>query len=451
MTSPDDVVRRRLPLAREREALADAARPIDQATRPIYAVWEITLRCDLACVHCGSRALKARPDELDREEALDLVRQMAELGVREVSLIGGEAYLRDDFLDVIQAITAHGMIASLTTGAFGITPELAQSAKAAGLRAASVSVDGLRDVHDAVRGVRGSFDRATSALTALADAGLRVTANTQVFRGNAHQLEPLFDELVQRGIRGWQVQLTVAMGRAAETPRLLLEPFQVLEVIPALARLKQKADAGKVLFWPGNNIGYFGPHERALRGSYPLGHWGTCGAGRTTLGIESNGDIKGCPSLPTAEYVGGNVRQHSLRDIWERASALRFTRERTTAELWGFCASCYYAEDCKAGCSWTSHSLFGRRGNNPYCHHRALELLGRGERERVVLVEAPPGTPFDHGRYEIVLERWPEEELEAAREFVRTGVGGLPSSPTATAPPDLATPKRSAPEGHRRP
>src|SRR5688572_13137918 len=73
--------------------LADAVRPIDRSDRPIYVVWELTLRCDLACRHCGSRAGPARPDELGLPEALDLVRQLAALGVKEVTLIGGEVYL----------------------------------------------------------------------------------------------------------------------------------------------------------------------------------------------------------------------------------------------------------------------------------------------------------------------------------------------------------------------
>src|SRR5262245_14453356 len=90
--------RRHLPLAP-----ADDVRAVD-AVQPIYAVWEITLRCDLACVHCGSRAGRARPDELDTAACLDLVAQMADLGVREVSLIGGEAYLRDDWLDIVREI-----------------------------------------------------------------------------------------------------------------------------------------------------------------------------------------------------------------------------------------------------------------------------------------------------------------------------------------------------------
>jgi hypothetical protein len=69
--------------------------------------------------------------------------------------------------------------------------------------------------------------------------------------------------------------------------------------------------------------------------------------------------------------------------------------------------------------------LFGRRGNNPFCHHRALELLREGRRERLVRVMAPPGEPFDQGRFELVCEPWPEELLGRAREVARTGTGWI--------------------------
>jgi len=87
-----------------------------------YAVWEITLKCNLACQHCGSRAGHTRSHELSTEEAIDLVRQLAEVGIKEVTLIGGEAFLRPDWLDIARAITDAGMICGVTTGGYGITP-----------------------------------------------------------------------------------------------------------------------------------------------------------------------------------------------------------------------------------------------------------------------------------------------------------------------------------------
>ena len=56
------------------------------------------------------------------------------------------------------------------------------------------------------------------------------------------------------------------------------------------------------------------------------------------------------------------------------------------------------------GCSFTAHAVFGRPGNNPYCHYRALELQKEGLRERVVRTKAAPGLPFDQGKFELVTE-----------------------------------------------
>jgi radical SAM protein with 4Fe4S-binding SPASM domain len=350
---------------------------------------------------------------------------MAEIGVKEVTLIGGEAYLREDWTQIAREVRRLGMECTMTTGGRGLTPERARAAKEAGIMSTSVSLDGMEATHDKLRGVQGSWRAALDALKNLRAAGVHVSANSQFGRQSLREMPELFERLIEAGIHSWQVQLTVAMGRAADEPEILLEPYQMIEVMPMLARLKKRADASKVRIWPGNNIGYFGPYEHLLRGTLPRGHMASCGAGRSTLGIEADGSIKGCPSLTSAEYVGGNIRDNTLRDIWERASALRFTRDRTVEDLWGYCRTCYYNDTCRAGCTWTTQVLFGKPGNNPFCHHRALELLREGKRERMVRVEAAPGLPFDHGTWECVIEDWPADELARARRVAETGEGWL--------------------------
>jgi radical SAM protein with 4Fe4S-binding SPASM domain len=421
--------RRSLPIAQpsRRPALDNEARDIDRLHRPNYAVWEVTLACDLACCHCGSRAGRARPDELSTQEALDLVDQMADLGVKELSLIGGEAYLRDDWLDIVRRSTERGILCQMTTGARGLTRDRLLAARDAGLRSVSISVDGFEQTHDKQRGVKGSFASVKRTFADLREiGGLRITANTQVNKLNLREIEPLYAWLIEQGIVAWQVQLTAAMGRAADEQGILLEPYQVLETHPMLVRAKQYGDARKVRMWSGNNVGYFGPFEHILRGDWVATHRGSCGAGRRTLGIEANGDIKGCPSLPTAEFVGGNVRDYKLVDIWERSTALRFTRDMNKTKLGGYCAECYYAEDCFGGCHWTASVLVGKIGDNPYCHHRAYELLKKGERERIELEQAAPGMPFDHAIYRIVREKWPTEASQKrALEITETGQGFL--------------------------
>lgn len=373
---------------------------------PAYVVWELTLRCDQPCAHCGSRAGKARDVELSREEALDVVQQLRDMGALEVVLIGGEAYLHDAFIDVIAALKAAGIRPTMTTGGQGITAELAAQMKAAGLYSVSVSVDGLEAEHNAIRLAKGSHEGALRALRLLRAAGIPTSANTNVNRVNVAVLEDLYDALKAEGIKAWQVQVTIPLGRAADRPQMLLQPYDLLDVVPRVAALKERGFKDGILVMPGNNLGYFGPEEGLLRSALEGGsdHWQSCQAGRRVMGIESDGAVKGCPSLQTAHYVGGNLKERSLDDIWANAPQMAFTRGRDTESLWGFCAECPYAEVCLGGCTFSAHAVLGRPGNNPYCHYRALEMKRRGLRERLVPAQAASGLPFDNGTFDVVVE-----------------------------------------------
>jgi radical SAM protein with 4Fe4S-binding SPASM domain len=394
-----------------------ALRPEDfEVPRPIYAVWELTLKCDQPCEHCGSRAGPTRTKELSTAEALDVCAALAQLGCREIVLIGGEAYLRPDLHEIVAALAAAGIRVTMQTGGRAMTEERAHALRRAGLSAMGVSIDGPAAIHDRLRGNLGSHHAAIRALDAAKAAGLATSVNTQINRLNHDRLPETCAELRAHGAVSWQVQLTVPMGRAADRPEWILEPFRIVDVIDTLARLQLEAaesNTGRIPFniVLGNNVGYFGPHEQILRSrpGGPDGHWQGCRAGLQVIGIESDGTIKGCPSLPTGPYAGGNVRDLPLSTIWQDAPELRFARDRTTDELWGFCKTCYYGDVCLGGCSWTAHVTLGRRGNNPFCYHRAVELRRQGIRETLVRAEAPPGAPYDMGRFEIV-----EEPVEAS-------------------------------------
>ena len=189
--------------------------------------------------------------------------------------------------------------------------------------------------------------------------------------------------------------------RSTDRPSLMLQPYHLLYLFPLLAAIKrERLDPNGIAFFPGNNVGYFGPLAETLRYGADRGHvWAGCSAGLSTLGLEADGSVKGCPSLPSADYVRGNVREHSLREIWSRLVA---ERTASAVELWGFCKTCPFAKRCGGGCTWTSHVLFGRPGNNPLCHSRALALAEAGVVETLEPAEAAPGKPFDFGRYRIV-------------------------------------------------
>jgi radical SAM protein with 4Fe4S-binding SPASM domain len=386
--------------------------------RYVYAVWELTLQCNLGCLHCGSRAAKARAEELSTVEALDLVRQMQEAGVTEVTLIGGEAYLRPDWLVIVKAIREAGLACTLTTGGYGISATTADGMREAGIQQVSVSIDGTRETHDWLRGKNGSWHACFATLQHLRRAGIAISCNTQINRLSAPELPLIYADIVEAGCRACQFALMVPMGRAADLPEILLQPWELLEVFPLLNELAGWAQRDGVLVDPRDNKGYSGPYERRLRSMQGSGAiWEGCQAGMNTIGIEADGAIKACPSLPTSTYVGGNIRERPLREILETAE-LEINAHQGTPEgsshLWGFCRNCDYAELCRGGCTWTAHVFFGQPGNNPYCHHRALMREKNGIRERLILETRAPGEPFDHGRFALKEEPastpWPEED-----------------------------------------
>jgi radical SAM protein with 4Fe4S-binding SPASM domain len=287
----------------------------------------------------------------------------------------------------------------------------------------SVSVDGLETSHDLIRANRGSYVRALEAIGHLRRAGLAVSANTNLNRLNANDVEALYDVLRDAGIASWQVQVTAPLGRAADRADLVLQPYDYVGLMPRIAKLKTRAFRDGILLMPGNNLGYFGPEEGELRSVTPDGddHFQGCMAGRFVLGIESDGAVKGCPSLQTKHYVGGSLNETPLRRIFEETPELGFTRRERTDELWGFCASCPYASVCQGGCSFTAEAILGRRGNNPYCSYRAGDFHRRGLRERLVPSRPAEGRPFDNGTFAIVVEPFdaPDPRPAARRDLVR--------------------------------
>lgn len=386
------------------------ARSLSDVNRhvPVHVVWEITLSCNLKCQHCGSRAGKRRSNELSTEEAFSVIDQLAALGTREITLIGGEAYLRRDWLQLVERIANHGIRCGMQTGARALTRKRLEDGKEAGLFGIGVSLDGMEDLHDRLRGVKGSWREGLLAIETAKEIGLGASCNTQIGAETIDHLEPLFNRLIQAGASHWQLQITVAMGNAVENDHLLLQPHRILELMPMLARLYSEGLAREFLLTFGNNLGYFGPYEHLWRGFGDENlHWTGCAAGQNVIGLEADGTIKGCPSLATETYGGGNVRLESVADLWNHSPELHFGRLRDIDSLWGFCRTCYYADVCRGGCTWTSDSLFGKPGNNPYCHYRALELEKRGVRETIRKVAPAPNKPFATGLFELIEEPIP--------------------------------------------
>jgi radical SAM protein with 4Fe4S-binding SPASM domain len=94
--------------------------------------------------------------------------------------------------------------------------------------------------------------------------------------------------------------------------------------------------------------------------------WNGCQAGMSVLGIQSDGSIKGCLSLPDS-YREGNIRHRRLRDIWEDPHAFSYNRKCGASDMKNQCATCRFGKTCKGGCTTVSASLTSVPHNDPYC------------------------------------------------------------------------------------
>ena len=361
-------------------AMAAATPPDGLARRwceaPEHCVWELTLGCNARCACCGSAAGVARPDELDRDEALAVASELAALGCERVTLMGGEPLVRADWPDLARALSSGGVVVEMVSNGWLLDAATAAELVAAGVHSVSVSIDGPLPIHDRLRGVAGGYRRAIDAVRAARAAGLPVGVVTQVNRANLRELAALYPELCAAGALGWQLQLSEAMGRCSDRG-LLLAP----EELPALERFVLDVVAeGRLWTYAADNVGYMSRDEPLLRsGKRPADRcWLGCQAGLGVLGITSHGMVRGCMALPEP-FDEGSVRERALREIWADPRAFAYNRVPGSKVLGGACARCPFARVCGAGCSSLCFSATGALGDNPYCLAR---LSGTPERAR---------------------------------------------------------------------
>ena len=347
--------------------------------------WELTLACNLRCKHCGSLAGRRRDDELSRDECLRVADEIAELRCERVTLTGGEPTLHPAWDEVAARMVRQKVQVGLISNAWAWTASESERAVRAGLTSVGFSVDGLEPEHDAFR-ASGSFLRVVEAIKLARTAGLAVSINTTLHRLNRGQLAEMRGLLVDLGVRSWQLQLAIPTGAMAEHRELVLPPEDLLWLVPAIAELCH-ASTPSFRVVASDHIGYFGKPEAHLRTpDVTMPFWLGCWAGLHVLGIESNGNVKGCLSLPSqlhseSRYLEGSLRTSSLREIWQRKTAFAYNRDFRPRDLQGFCLVCRYGDVCRGGCTWVRNSQGSPASGNAYCfyfqavHKRRYDLL----------------------------------------------------------------------------
>ncbi|MFH1529277.1 MAG: radical SAM protein [Pseudomonadota bacterium] len=355
--------------------------------RPRNVVWELTLACNLRCRHCGSGAGDARPDEMSLDECLVVADDLGALGAELVTLSGGEPTLMKGWDVLAKRLTDHGVLVNMVTNGVYRTgearDEIIARAKAAGMCNVGISIDGRREIHDRIRGV-GTFAQSVESIRAFTAAGIRVGVLTTINRWNYGQLEDVRSIAIEAGATLWRLQLGKPMGNmAAEDLTITTDQYEAL--LPRLARLKQDK---AIRLGVGDSIGYYGPHDRVLRGKGWRGRkeiWKGCQAGMHAIGIEADGGIKGCLSLQAKQgdhdpFREANLREARLTDLWYRPGIFAYNRAFDPASLEGDCKACRFAALCRGGARCVASAVTGDVKEDPYCWYR---IANRKREEQV--------------------------------------------------------------------
>ena len=281
---------------------------------PLFASYNVTGRCNMRCLFC--EWWKTDRPELPTKKALAAIDAVCSLGVPFFDLSGGEPLLRKDLSALAKRATSHGCLVSMNTNGT-LLNEKRLSEIADVLDLVVVSLDGPKDVHDKIRGVPGTYDKAIEAIRLLKAHGIKVGINSVATPWNIDVL-PSFIEELRNQVDFAQIQ---PIHPYPPPPENLTSDKQVNHLVGYLLRLKRIDPS--FLAVPTDFLKGF---ELFFKGEAPK----ICHAGELYVAIDPMGKLLACPAR--SDLVLGDTLNESVDVIlkgerdsegWRKVSACR--------------------------------------------------------------------------------------------------------------------------------
>ena len=331
-----------------------------------YIFWECTLRCNLNCIHCGSDCTKDSsitdmPVD-DFLKALDQLNGLINPNKTMIVLTGGETLVRKDVETIGSLLYKRGFPWGIVTNGMLLNKQRLISLTNAGMRAVTISLDGLKESHNWLRGSGKSFDRALAAIKLLPQTkNLKYDVVTCVNRKNFNELAQIRDLLIGIKIKHWRIFTITPIGRAEENADLQLEPQEFKELFDFIKKTRQD-----------NNIklnygceGFLGNYEGEVRDNFFF-----CHAGINIASVLADGSISACPNLRD-NFIQGNIYKDNFAEVWQ--NRYEKFRDRSWTKT-GICSDCEFYKHCEGN---GMHLRDSKSGELLFCH---LQRIKEGEK-----------------------------------------------------------------------
>ncbi|MBQ6165460.1 MAG: radical SAM protein [Clostridia bacterium] len=308
-----------------------------QEEYPLYTLLiEITKKCNAACDQCGSRCDIHSEEILSKEQILAALRDIKDnIGTYTMlNITGGEPLLRRDLFEIMSQASDMGFEWGMVTNGSLITDASIEKMKSSGMKTVTVSVDGLRETHDELRHLPGSWDHIIKALRKLRKADFldHIQVTFTANRRNVYEFETLYGILNTVGLDSIRVSFMDPIGRALDNTELLLTREEILYFTGLVNKLNAKRRGTKIIWGCPHYLGKLLDNRTFF-----------CFAGIYTASILVNGDIFVCPNVERREeLIQGNILTDSFGEVWKN----RFTRfrNRTLPEK---CGACPHRDGCR--------------------------------------------------------------------------------------------------------
>ena len=329
--------------------------------------WELTTLCNLRCAHCGTRAGIVSRDQLTLDKCFSIADELADLGCEAVCLIGGEVTLYPGWDLIADRLISRGVSTNIITNGYRVTTEVFERIRNSRIRTVCVSVDGMEKNHNAIRGKADCFSALDGFIDDLNEkTDKHITASTTLTGANIADIEALTVYLADKNVKIWQLQICSPFGNAKDHVGLPPSKEDVQKVMEIYRRLPQ----GPMQIQLADNIGYYAADPA---GGGMLKEFRGCGAGLLTIGIDSDGNVRGCESMKDDRFIEGNLKTRALRDIWDSGDSFSYNRKFARRLLSGGCADCEYGGVCAGGCRSHNYFSHGRLYESAVCARNVVK------------------------------------------------------------------------------